>query len=314
MHTKQLNEIKLADLALVGGKAAYLGELINAGFDVPRGICVTAQAYRDALDAHGIQSKIIERIKKTEIEDPVELEECAEDIRAWIENVSIPTGIVQEIQSAIDSIKMGTGLFAVRVSRIIEDVVNPAASGLQQAFLAVKSDAINDCIRKCWSSPWNSRAIYFRNRKKIDQASVTMAVVIQPMIDPDASGVMFTANPLTGATDEIHIDATWGVGEAIIAARCKPDHYVVQKKSLAIRERTVASKAVMDMPSADGGLQTVSLSTDKQDAPCLSDEQIGTLAKLGEQIESQFKSTQDLEWCVSGGKIWLLQTRPLQKK
>ena len=314
MYTKQLNEIKLTDLVLVGGKAAYLGELINAGFDVPRGICVTAQAYRDALDAHGIQSKIIERIKMTEIEDPVELEECAEDIRAWIESVPMPDNLVQEIQAAITAMKSETGLFAVRVSRVIEDVVNPAASGLQQAFLAVKSDVIIDCIRKCWSSPWNSRAIYFRNRKKIAQTSVTMAVVIQPMLNPDASGVMFTANPLTGATDEIHIDATWGVGEAIIAARCKPDHFSVQKKSLAIRERRVASKVVMDMPSTDGGLQTASVETDKQDAPCQSDEQIGALARLGEQIESQFKSPQDVEWCVSGGKMWLLQTRPLQKK
>ena len=314
MHIKHLNETKLTDLALVGAKAAYLGELMHAGFAVPRGVCITAQAYRDTLDAHGIQPKIVERIKMTEIEDPVELEDCAEDIRDWIEQVPMPVNFVQEIQSATEAMKSETGLFAVRCSRVIEDVPNTAASGLQQAFLAVKSNAIIDCVRKCWSSPWNSRAIYYRNRKKIDQTSVTMAVVLQPMLNPDTSGVMFTANSLTGAADEIHVDATWGVGEAVIAARWKPDHFIVQKKLLAIRERMIASKAVMDMPSADGGLQTVSVATEKQNAACIGDEQIVALAKLGEQIEAQLKSAQDVEWCVSDGKIWLLQTRPLQKK
>lgn len=321
-YVRSLAEIKLTDHALVGDKAAHLGELIAAGFDVPRGACVTAAAYRDTLGAHAIEAKIAARLAQTEIDDPVELEDAAEEIRSWIEGAAIPPAITQEIQAALDALKP-SALFAVRASRVVEDVPNPAASGLRQAFLAVRANDVIEHVRRCWSSPWNSRAIYFRNRKKIDQGQVTMAVVIQPMIDADAAGVMFTANPLTGAAGEIHIDATWGLGEAVIAARWKPDHFVAQKVDPAgergvfdrtIQERVVASKSVMDVPAPEGGIQTLVLPADRQERACLRDEQVVALAALGEKIEAHFKSPQDIEWCRVGDKILLLQTRPLIKR
>ncbi len=312
-YVRSLAEIKLTDHALVGDKAARLGELIAAGFDVPRGACITAAAYRDTLGAHAIEAKIAARLAQTEIDDPVELEDAAEEIRRWIEGAAITPAITQEIQTALDALKP-SALFAVRASRVVEDVPNPAASGLQQAFLAVRANNVLEHVRRCWSSPWNSRAIYFRNRKKIDQGQVTMAVVIQPMIAADAAGVMFTANPLTGAAGEIHIDATWGLGEAVIAARWKPDHFVAQKVDHTIQERVVASKSVMDVPAPEGGIQTLVLPADRQERACLRDEQVVALAALGEKIEAHFESPQDIEWCRVGDKILLLQTRPLIKR
>jgi pyruvate,water dikinase len=141
-----------------------------------------------------------------------------------------------------------------------------------------------------------------------------MAVVVQPMIDAQAAGVMFTANPLTGATDEIHIDSTWGLGTAVIAARCKPDHFVVSKSDLAIRERVIPNKTVMDVVSPEGGVQSIGVANDQQNAASLSDEQVVALASLGKQIETQFKETQDIEWCRVGDTIWVLQTRLLKKR
>ncbi|HEX7593099.1 MAG TPA: PEP/pyruvate-binding domain-containing protein [Anaerolineae bacterium] len=311
--TLSLDEIKLTDHARVGDKAAHLGELIAAGFDVPRGYCISADAYRDTLGAQDIKAKIAARLAQTEIDDPVELEDAAEEIRGWIETAAIPPAITQEIQVALAALNT-SALFAVRASRVVEDVPNPAASGLQQAFLAVPANDVIAHVRQCWSSPWNSRAIYFRNRKKIDQGQVTMAVVIQPMLNADAAGVMFTANPLTGAVGEIHIDATWGLGEAVIAARWKPDHFVVQKVDHTIQERVVASKSVMDVPAAEGGIQTLVLPADKQERACLRDEQVVALATLGEKIEAHFKSPQDIEWCRVDERILLLQTRPLMKR
>ena len=317
-----LDEIRLVDHSSTGEKAARLGELIGAGFDVPPGFCVTAEAYRETLIAGQIQGKILARLKTTEIDDPVDLEQAAEEIRGWIENAAIPTPVTTGIHAALEALKPNA-LFAVRASRVVEDVPNPAASGLQQAYLAVPRESVIDNVRKCWSAPWNSRAIYFRNRKKIDQNQVRMAVVIQPMLNADAAGVLFTADPLTGAADEIHIDATWGLGEAIIAARWKPDHFVVQKNSpageggdsnLAIRDRVIASKIVMELVSPDGGLQTVAVPAERQDTACLSDEQIATLAGLGQKVEAHFKSPQDIEWCRVGERLVLLQTRPLAKR
>lgn len=309
---KSLTEIRITDHALVGDKAANLGELIRAGFDVPRGFCITADAYRGVI-ATPLHDKIIARIAACEIDDPVELEAAAEEIRAWIESAPLPSVLIDEIDNAIKTLDGKS--FAVRVSRIVEDVINPAASGLQQAFLCVVGiDTVLKNIRQCWSSPWNSRAIYFRNRKKMGQSQVTMAIVVQPMIDAEASGVMFTANPLTSATEEIHIDATWGLGEAIIAARWKPDHFVVAKNNLAIRTRAVPSKSVMDIVAPDGSFQTVAVAESKQDAACLSDEQIVALATIGKKIETHFNQTEDIEWCRVGDQISLLQTRPLKKK
>ena len=312
-YIRDLNEIQMDDRSWAGEKAAHLGELIHAGFDVPRGVCITADAYRDALAANQIDQRIPARLAATEIDDPVDLEQAAEEIRAWIEGASIPASIAQELRDALAGLD-SQAPFAVRASRVIDDVPNPAASGLQQAYLAVPTNQVLDHVRACWATPWNSRAIYFRNRKKIDQSTLTMAVVVQPMLNADAAGVMFTANPLTGAADEIHIDATWGLGEAIIAARWKPDHFVVAKKNHAILDRVVVSKSVMEVTAPEGSLQTVGVPAQKQETACLSDDQVAALATLAEHVEAHFKSPQDIEWCRVGDKISLLQTRQLAKK
>lgn len=307
-----LSDVTLKDQNQTGDKAAHLGELIHAGFDVQRGFCVSADAYGDGV-ANPLYDKIIARIAASEIDDPVELESAAEDIRAWIEGAPLPVALIDEIRGALAALDGKS--FAVRASRVVEDVPNPAASGLQQAYLCVIGiEAVLKDIRQCWSSPWNSRAIYFRHRKKMEQRQVTMAVVVQPMNDAEAAGVMFTANPLTGAADEIHIDATWGLGEAIIAARWKPDHFVVGKNDLAIRSRTIPTKSVMDVVSADGTMQTMSVTQDRQDVACLSDAQVAALATLGKKVQAHFNRPQDIEWCRVGDKISLLQTRPLKKR
>jgi pyruvate,water dikinase len=315
-YVRWLDEIRIGDRAWTGEKAAHLGELLHAGFDVPRGFCINAAAYRDALAASQSDTQILARLAKAEFDDPVELEVAAEEIRAWIEKTPMPSGMVAEIQAALGALDPDPARLscAVRASRVVEDVPNPRSSGLGQAYLAVvDADAVLDHVRKCWGTPWTSRAIYYRNRKKMDQKHVTMAVVVQPMVDAEAAGVMFTANPLTGATDEIHIDATWGLGEAIIAARWKPDHFVVAKNAGAIRERAVASKNVMEIAAPEGGLQTMGVPQDRQEMACLSDAQILALAALGQRVEAHFKTPQDIEWCRVGGKISLLQTRPLGK-
>ncbi len=308
---KPLEQIQLTDLNIAGAKAVYLGELIRAGFAAPRGFCLTSDAYRETI-ANPLNEKIGARIATTEMDDPVDLETATDEIREWIIKAPLAPALINDLENA--TTQLGAKFFAVRASRVIDDVPNPAASGLPQAYLGVVGTAsVLDAIRYVWATPWNSRAIYYRHRKKIAPHQVTMAVVIQPMINAEAAGVMFTANPLTGARDEIHLDATWGLGAAVIAARWKPDHFVISKNDLTIRERIIPSKTVMDRVASDGGIQTIVVPNDQQDTASLSETHATTLATLGKQIETHFQSPQDIEWCRVGDQVWILQTRPFKR-
>jgi pyruvate,water dikinase len=314
---RRLEDIRIGDKGWAGDKAACLGELIHAGFDVPPGRVIGPDAYRVTLAENHIDTRITQRLADTEIDDPVELEAAAEEIRSWIERATLGQDLTQEITTAVAELKGApdtppqTG-YAVRVSRLVEDVVNPRASGLAQAYLGVMGEqAILDHVRQGWATLWTSRAIYYRHRKKIDQKQIALAVVLQPMIAAEAAGVMFTGNPMTLATDEILIDATWGLGEAIIAARWKPDHFVLSKAELEIREREIGDKNVMEIVAPEGGLETVIVPPEKQANTSIDDRQIAILAEIGKRVESLFKQAQDIEWCRVKDRMILLQTRPL---
>lgn len=307
-----LNEIRLSDKPWAGEKAASLGELIRAGLAVPRGFCLSAQAYQDTFIAHQLNKKISARLEAIDIGDPAQLEQAAEEIRDWIEHVPFSSETEQEIQSALGA--MNSKQYAVRTSRVVQDVPDPTSSGLPQAFLAVPSSALLKTVRQCWATPWNSRAIYFRHRKKIAQEEVVVAVVVQSMIAADVGGVLFTASPLGARTDEIHIDAIWGLGEAVNAARWKPDHFVLDKATGAIREKNIANKPVMEIAAAEGGLQTIGLSEEKQTSACLTDAQLVALAEIGKKVEAHFRALQNIEWCRVGDTVYLLQTRSMTKK
>ncbi len=311
-----LNEIRAGDRDRVGDKAAFLGELLAAGVDVPPGWCLTADAYRAAIAANDVDRRIAARLGATDLDDPVDLEQAADDIRSYIESAVIPTETAELLRQTLEAASGGAWhtSYAVRASRIVQDVVNPRASGLEQAFLGVcGTDAVLAHVAKIWSTPWTSRAIYYRNLKRMDPRTISIAVLIQPMIDAESAGVMFTANPMTLAPGEIHVDATWGLGEAVIAARWAPDHFVIDKAGLVVGERRIANKNVMETVAAEGGMQTVVVGPEMQDRPCLSDAQLVALANTGKRIESLFGAPQDVEWCVGGTKIWVLQTRPLKK-
>lgn len=317
---RRLEDIRIGDKSWAGDKAACLGELIHAGFDVPPGRVIGPDAYRVTLAENHIDTRITQRLADTEIDDPVELEAAAEEIRNWIERATLGQDLTQEITTAVAELKGApdtppqTG-YAVRVSRLVEDVVNPRASGLAQAYLGVMGEqAIFDHVRQGWATLWTSRAIYYRHRKKMDQKQIALAVVLQPMIAAEAAGVMFTGNPMTLATDEILIDATWGLGEAIIAARWKPDHFVVSKADLGIREREIGDKNVMEIAGPEGGLETVVVPLEQQTNTSIDDRQIAILAEIGKRVETLFKQAQDIEWCRVKDRIILLQTRPLGKK
>lgn len=311
-YVQPLAEVKAGDRDWAGEKAVVLSELISAGFDVPAGFCISAAAYRDAFSANQLNDKISSRLAAIEMTDPAQLEQAAGEIRDWIAQAAASDELEAQIQSALAALH--APMTAVRASRVVEDVPNPSASGMQQAYLAVPASAVLEYVRRAWATPWNSRAIYFRQRKKIPPAQVAMAVIVQTMVSADSAGVMFTASPMGKDPNEIHIDAIWGLGEAVNAARWHPDHFVVEKSTLTVRAKNISTKSVMDVAASEGGVQTVGVPEDKQEVACLTDSQISALADTGKRVEAHFAAFQDIEWCLANERILLLQTRPLIRK
>ncbi|HWQ96344.1 MAG TPA: PEP/pyruvate-binding domain-containing protein [Candidatus Methylomirabilis sp.] len=294
------------DISLAGGKGANLGELIRAGFPVPPGFVVTTAAY-DRFVADNSLGLIIGAVLQEE-------KSSGAGIRDAFQSAPIPPEIKQEILKAYH--KFGQGSVAVRSSATAEDLPGAAFAGQQDTFLnVIGEEALLDAVRRCWASLWTDRAIAYRKRRGIDQRTVKLAVVIQRMVSAEVAGVMFTANPVTGARDEIVIDANPGLGEAVVSGLVTPDHFVLRKQWLSWRiiERSHGKQEVLIRPRTEGGTERVSFDSKSIRAlqSALPDPALRQLARLGWAIQQHFKSPQDIEWTWSGRKLFIVQSRPI---
>lgn len=291
------------DLASAGGKGANLGELIRADFPVPDGFVVVTAAYdRFVADSH-----LDETIARVIREEPGD----GAAIRAAFEGARIPREIEQEIVEAYRG-RLDAGAVAVRSSATAEDLPGAAFAGQQDTFLNVSDEqALLDAIRRCWASLWTDRAIAYRERQGIDQQTVKLAVVVQQMVEANVAGVLFTANPVTGKRRQAVIDASPGLGEAVVSGMVNPDHFVVDTATGEILERRLGDKQVAVRAVAGGGTQSVE-SDGSADLASVTDEQVRDLAGLGGRVEAHYGTPQDTEWAIDEeGRIWLLQARPI---
>ncbi|NKX56716.1 PEP/pyruvate-binding domain-containing protein [Arthrobacter mobilis] len=273
--TGTLAEFGAADLPLAGGKGANLGELVRAGFPVPDGFIITTAAYRALLAATPLGLRL---------EQALAAGADGTRIRALFSEAAMPEDIRARIAAAYA--RLGGGPVAVRSSATAEDLPGAAFAGQQDTYLDVAGeDAVLDAVARCWASLWTDRAIAYRRRQGIGGRGLAIAVVVQRMVPAEAAGVMFTANPVTGDRDETVIDAAAGTGEAVVSGTVTPEHYVLDGR-LRLRE-------------ASPGRQV------------LSAGQLRTLAVLGRRVQAHFGRPQDLEWAVAGGRIHLLQARPM---
>ncbi len=287
-----LEEITMSDVDRVGGKAARLGDLMRAGFPVPGGFCVTNEAF----EASGMSSL---REKASRQGDGGEL----------IDVVEIPPEVSQEITKRYES--LGNRPVAVRSSAAAEDTQESSFAGQYESFLqVVGKEALLLAVRRCWVSLWAPRAIRYRERRPSHDSQPTMAVLIQTMVPARASGVMFTANPVTSDPDEIVIDANPGLGEVVVAGRVTPDTYILDKKKLKLRERVAGRKE--EMMVADGERTRVVPVPEKQRRQfTLTRRQCMELGRLGRSIERHFDSPQDIEYVHDGERFWIVQSRPV---
>jgi phosphohistidine swiveling domain-containing protein len=306
-----LNALDRALVALAGGKAANLGELIRAGFPVPEGFCVTTAAYA-LVSADARLEPLLAELAQLQATAENQITTLAATIHASVLHASVPSSVAAAIIDAYQELRGGRDLpVAVRSSATAEDLPGASFAGQHETALQVIGvEALLAAVQHCWASLWSVRAVRYRARLGIDPHTVRLAVVVQRMVDAEVAGVLFTANPLTGKRREAVLDASPGLGEAVVAGATIPDHFVVDTRTGAIRERRIGSKRLEIRPLLGGGTRRIE--RPPQLAACLSDTQVRALSALGGQVEEHFGAPQDIEWAIDAeGQCWLLQSRPI---
>ena len=313
-----LGHLSAGMLALVGGKAANLGELLSAGLPVPEGFCLTTAAYRQAIGAPdallpalaGVYATLLDTAGSAHGDLP-DVAGLAGTARAAILAAPVPAAVAQAVEQAYRALGPDVPV-AVRSSATAEDLPFASFAGQQDTYLNVVGvPAVLDAVRRCWASLWTDRAAAYRTSLGIDPAAVALAVVVQRMVDAETAGVMFTANPLTGSRRQVVIDASPGLGEAVVSGAVNPDHFVVDALTGRVLERKPGDKGVEIRPLAGGGTEMRRLQGARGTA-CLPDSQVVGLMRLGLQAQGHFGAPQDTEWAVDGaGALWLTQSRPI---
>jgi len=305
---RDLDRIDADALALLGGKAANLGVLIRAGFAVPPGFSLTTDAYRLST-ADTALDPVLRALRDTGIDDVPRLTRLAGEARAIVLASAVPAAVDEAVRRAYARWGENEPV-AVRSSATAEDLPTASFAGQQDTFLnVVGGAAVVDAVRRCWASLFTDRAVVYRAQNGI--RDVALAVVVQRMVQAAVAGVMFTANPVTGRRREAVIDASEGLGEAVVSGLVTPDHFVVASESGTIRSRQHGDRrsSVRSMPC--GGTEQVDQG-DGSAAACLDDMQVRAIAALGRRIERHFAAPQDVEWAIdSDGMLWVTQSRPV---
>ncbi len=298
-----------ATVERVGGKGASLARLAWLGVPVPISFLVTTEAYRAFLATNGIAEWVVATAQSARPDDPAALAAASEAIRARFASGAMPPEVAPALSRVYAD--LGRPAVAVRSSATAEDLPELSFAGQHETYLnVVDEEALLKAVRDCWSSLWTARAIGYRARNNIAQSEVEMAVVVQQMVASEASGVLFTANPVTGKRNEVVIDATLGLGEALVAGQVEPDHYVVEMPAGRIVEKKLGAKAVAIRPQAGGGTTRVPESG-RETTQALPAEVIVEMARLAERIAALYGSPQDVEWAWADGRLWVLQARPI---
>src|SRR6266496_5377495 len=300
-----------ARLSLVGGKGASLARMAAAGLPVPAGFHITTAAYRRFVAANELQRAILAAVAATKADDPATLEEAARQIGRLFAQSAMPDEIAEAIGLAYAALGGGDLPVAVRSSATAEDLPELSFAGQQETYLNMHGEAmVLDAVQRCWSSLWTARAIGYRARHHIAQEEVSLAVVVQELVAADASGIMFTANPLTGARDQVMINAAWGLGEAIVGGQVTPDTVVVEKATGAITTQQITEKDVMTVRT-QSGTHEEAVSAERRAQAVLSPAQAASLARIGVQIEGLYGQPMDIEWALHDGRISVVQARPI---
>jgi len=324
---RPLGSAGAADRAVVGGKGASLGELGRAGLPVPPGFVVTVAAFDHALRVADPAGTAAAALAGLPADDTAAIARAAAEMRARITAVPLPEDLAAAVTAAYEALRAehepatAGAPVAVRSSAVGEDAADASSAGLQDTYLWVRgAAAVLDHVRRCWASLYNAEAVSYRlgQRPRAHQAApahrAAMAVVVQRMVDPRSAGVMFTCSPTTGDRSVIAIEGSWGLGSVLVGGEVTPDSFVVSKVTGEILRRSIPAKLRLHrLHPCGSGTAVADVPVELRERPCLDDDEIGALARLGRQAELHFGTPQDIEWAVTGPedghRVVLLQSR-----
>src|SRR5579859_7553328 len=304
------DDIGQPQVAVVGGKGANLGELARIeGLRVPAGFCVTTDAFQRIMaQAPSIDNRL-DRLSRLKPDDRAAIRALSAEIRQSIEGIPLPDDLAAAITRSLA--RLGEqAAYAVRSSATAEDSPEASFAGQQDTYLnVVGPEAILQHISRCWASLFTERAVTYRLRNGLDQRKVQMAVVVQRMVFAQAAGVLFTADPVTGNRKVASVEASFGLGEALVSGLVNADVY--KARDGQVIARTIGAKQLAIYAAPEGGTQAQAIEPERQEQPALTDAQVVRLAQLGRRIEAHFGSPQDIEWCLVDDDFQIVQSRPI---
>ncbi|OAJ75636.1 phosphoenolpyruvate synthase [Brevibacillus sp. SKDU10] len=303
-------EMEKMQLLLVGGKGLNLGELSKIeGIQVPEGFCVTTVGYQKAIEQNETYHALLDRLTMLKVEDRDQIGEISRRIRQIIMEVEIPSDVVKAVTHYL--FQFGDEhAYAVRSSATAEDLPHASFAGQQDTYLnIIGKEAILQHISKCWASLFTDRAVIYRMQNGFDHSQVYLSVIVQRMVFPQASGILFTADPITSNRKLLSIDASFGLGEALVSGLVSADCYKVQEGEIV--NKRIATKKLAIYGRKEGGTETKQIDPDQQKTQTLTEQQILQLARIGRQIETYFGCPQDIEWCLVDDTFYIVQSRPI---
>ncbi|MFE4429252.1 phosphoenolpyruvate synthase [Peribacillus butanolivorans] len=309
-YVLEFREIDKTQLLLAGGKGSNLGELSKIhGIQVPEGFCVTTEAYQKALEQNEAFYALLDQLTLLKVEDRDQIGEISRKIRKIIMEVEIPSDVVKAVAHYLSQFG-DEHAYAVRSSATAEDLPHASFAGQQDTYLnIIGKEAILQHISKCWASLFTDRAVIYRMQNRFDHRQVYLSVIVQRMVFPQASGILFTADPITSNRKLLSIDASFGLGEALVSGLVSADCYKVQEEEIV--DKMIATKKLAIYGLKEGGTETQQIDPDQQKNQTLTEQQILQLARTGRQIEAYFGCPQDIEWCLVDDTFYIVQSRPI---
>jgi pyruvate,water dikinase len=303
-------DLSKADVPRVGGKGANLGELTRAGLPVPPGFVVTAQAYLEAMDRGGVRQALLDEVAAADVDSPGALDAAADRIRSLVHAAGVPV----ELRGAVEAAYAALGddpFVAVRSSATAEDAGSTSFAGMNATYTNVRgADELLERVVDCWASLWSQRVIAYRSSQKLaDEPAI--AVVVQQMVESEASGVMFTADPASGDRSKLVIEAAFGLGEVVVGGQVEPDSYVLSKEGPRILHVRIGTKAEKIIRGPDGHDHRLAVPAAEQGRRVLDDEHLLELARMAIRIEEHYGVPQDVEFARRGQELWIVQSRPI---
>ena len=322
VYTRPLAELRRSDAGEFGGKSANLGELLSAEIPVPPGFAVSARAYRTFLAEAGLDGTIAAALTRAPAGDVSAIGAASKAIDEAMRFAPLPDSVRAELVSRYHELARETGEdeppVAVRSSALGEDSEDASHAGQQESFLWVRGiEHVCDAVRDCWVSLFTPHAISYRAALRAGEGETAMGVTVQLMVDAEVSGVMFTCNPVSGDPSMVALNASWGLGIAVVGGELTPDDFLVSKVTGEVVRRTVSTKHVEYVPDAAGrGTVRLEVPAERRDEPCLGEEELVVLLDVARRVERHYGSHQDVEWAIARSRrlpeaLLVLQARPV---